>query len=103
MLRRREVPGVRSGRPLPRTIAPATAQAIVRMAQAVRMLGARYLLTGISPEMARALVALDFDSAELRTLPQLANALDMILDEKTVARERRNSAPKAGGGRRARK
>lgn len=59
-----------------------TARSLLRMATAVRMLGSRCLLTGISPEMARTLVELDFDAASLQTLPQLSDGLLRVLAEK---------------------
>lgn len=59
-----------------------TARSLLRMAGAVRMLGSRCLLTGITPEMARTLVELDFDAASVQTLPQLSDALLRVLAEK---------------------
>jgi rsbT co-antagonist protein RsbR len=59
-----------------------TARSLVRMAQAVRLLGSRCIVTGISPKMAQALVTLSFDLADVRTLPQLADALALVLAEK---------------------
>ena len=40
------------------------------------------LLTGISPEMARTLIQLDFDATDVQTLPQLSDALVRVLSEK---------------------
>lgn len=62
-------------------IAAETAQSLLRMAQAVRLLGARCLITGLSPTMTRTLVGLDFDSSQVVTLPQLADALRLVLGE----------------------
>lgn len=63
-------------------IAAGTAASLLRMAQSVRLLGSRCILTGLSPEMAKTLVKLDFDSSQVVTLPQLADALAMVLTEK---------------------
>lgn len=60
-------------------ISKSTAQALFRMAQAVRLLGSHCILTGLSPEMARTLVAIDFDSSNILTLPNLAEAIDHVL------------------------
>lgn len=64
------------------SIAAETARSLLRMAQAVRMLGSRCLMTGISPEMARTLIQLDFDATDVQTLPQLSDALVRVLSEK---------------------
>lgn len=60
----------------------ATAQALIRLANATRMLGASCLLTGLSAEMARILVTLDQDFSCLRTLPRLADALVVVFAER---------------------
>jgi len=67
-------------------ISPTTAQSLLRMTQAMRLLGTRPLLTGISPAMAQTLVALNFDISQLATLPQLADALALVLAEKSGMR-----------------
>jgi len=74
-------------------LAPATARSLLRMTEAMRMLGTRPLLTGISPSIAQALVALDFDISQTVVLPQLADALAMVLAEK--AGTRKNSSGQA--------
>lgn len=68
------------------TIARATAQALFRMAQAVRLLGSQCILTGISPDMARTLVEIDFDSTNIMTLPNLAEALNHVLGKHSRSR-----------------
>lgn len=68
-----------------------TARSLLRMASAVRMLGARCLLTGISAEMARTLVQLDFDTADVQVLPQLSDALLRVFADK--GQRLRSSAP----------
>lgn len=71
-------------------IAQTTARSLVQMAQAMRMLGTRPMLTGISPEMALTLVGLDFDISQVPTLPQLADALALVLAEKSRVRKRKS-------------
>lgn len=68
------------------TIARGTAQALFRMAQAVRLLGSQCILTGISPDMARTLVEIDFDSTNIMTLPNLAEALNHVLGKNSRSR-----------------
>lgn len=60
-------------------IASTTAQAVLRMVQAVRLLGAQCLITGLSPAMARTLVSHNFDSSQVATLPQMEDALALVL------------------------
>ncbi len=60
-------------------IAAATAKSLSTMAQAVRFIGARSLMTGLGPEMAKTLVEFGFDSSQVVTLPQLADALALLL------------------------
>ena len=60
-------------------IVPATAASLLRMTQAVRLLGATCLMTGISPAAAQTLVALDFNGSQVRIFPQLADALAVAL------------------------
>jgi rsbT co-antagonist protein RsbR len=77
-------------------IAAATARSLVQMAHAVRLLGSRCILTGISPQMAQTLVSLSFDIAEVQALPQLADALAFVLSEK--AKKRNSHADSSGRG-----
>lgn len=74
------------------TIAAGTAQSLLRMAAAVRLLGARCILTGISAEMAQTMVGLGFDQANVATVPQLADALAHVLGRQSQL------APKTPGG-----
>lgn len=60
-------------------IASTTAQSILRMVQAVRLLGAQCLITGLSPAMARTLVAHNFDSSQVVTLSHMEDALALVL------------------------
>jgi rsbT co-antagonist protein RsbR len=65
-------------------IAPATAASLLRMVQAVKLLGARCIITGISPTMARTLVSLHFQGAHVVTLPLLADALELVLKQRAM-------------------
>ena len=53
----------------------AVARALLRAAAAVRLLGVEPILTGIRPEVARALVALDVDLKGLVTLSTLQDGI----------------------------
>lgn len=51
------------------------ARALVDAARAARLVGARVLLTGISPEVAATLVGLDVDLTGITTLATLASGI----------------------------
>lgn len=70
-------------------IASTTAQSVLRMVQAVRLLGAQCLITGLSPAMARTLVTHNFDSSQVVTLPQMEDALALVLG----SRKQRDARP----------
>jgi anti-anti-sigma factor len=55
------------------------AQHVLRAAQAVRLLGSRVVLVGLSPEMARTVVDLGLDLAGVRTLGSLQDGLALAL------------------------
>jgi rsbT co-antagonist protein RsbR len=74
-------------------IAAGTADSLLRIAQAVRLLGSRCIVTGISPAVAQALVSLDFDGSQLVTLPQLADGLTLVLKEKALLRAPASISP----------
>lgn len=59
---------------------PATFEHLTRLARAVELLGARCLFTGLSPAVARALVAMDLDLGAIRTLPTLKEGLRAVID-----------------------
>jgi len=61
-----------------------TARALLRLAQAVRLLGARCLLTGIGAQLASALVGLTFELSDVTALPTLADAIAHVLRERGV-------------------
>jgi rsbT co-antagonist protein RsbR len=52
------------------------AQSLIDMAQAVRLLGARTLLSGIRPEVARTLAGLDIDLGTRQSVANLGEALE---------------------------
>jgi anti-anti-sigma factor len=55
----------------------AVAQQLMRTAQAVRLLGARTLLSGIRPDVARTLVELDVDFGNLLSVANIGEALEL--------------------------
>jgi anti-anti-sigma factor len=57
----------------------ATAERLLRIASAVELLGARCMLTGIRPAVARSMVALDATFRRMRTLRTLEQALQACL------------------------
>ena len=65
-------------------VGPDTARSLLRMAQAVRLLGARCLLTGIGAQLASALVGLTFELSDVTALPTLADAIAYVLQERGV-------------------
>jgi rsbT co-antagonist protein RsbR len=70
------------------TVDPAVADALVRAAQAVRLLGASVVLTGIRPEVAQTLVGLGVDLQGIATCGTLRAGLDHA-----EARRRRGKLP----------
>ena len=67
-------------------VATTTMPAIVRMVRAIGLLGAACMLTGIGPEVARQVVALELDSSRIRVLGQLSDALALVLADKGALR-----------------
>ncbi|MDI1433412.1 PAS domain-containing protein [Polyangium sorediatum] len=57
------------------TVDAATAQHLVRVASAVRLLGCEGIITGIRPSVAKTLVGIDVDLAQIRTLQSFKDAL----------------------------
>lgn len=68
------VPAPDAGRAV-RTIDAHVAEALVRLARAVRLLGAETVITGISPEVAQALVQIGVDLGDLVTLGDLRSGI----------------------------
>lgn len=56
------------------------ANALMNAARAARLLGARVLLTGVSPEVARILVQIDADLGDITTLGTLASGIALALE-----------------------
>ncbi len=62
------------------------ANALIRTAQSIRLLGARVLLTGIRPEVAQALVGLGIDLSDIVTYSTLQNGIEAALRQKPTGR-----------------
>lgn len=58
-----------------RTVGVETVEQLVRMARAVRLLGAAYVLTGVGPAVAQEMVTAGLDLQELRVFRSLREAL----------------------------
>lgn len=71
-------------------VGPQTAQSIVQMAEAVKLLGAGCVVTGIKPELAALVANLDVQFRGLPTLPSLSDALILVLRERGLRLQRRN-------------
>lgn len=67
-------------------LGPATMPALLRMVQAIRLLGATCLLTGIRPEVARQIVELGPEDTPIRALAHMSDALALVLAEKGALR-----------------
>lgn len=67
-------------------IAPSTMPAILRMVRAIGLLGAACLLTGIRPDVAQQIVALDDGDRRIRSLARLSDALALVLADKGALR-----------------
>lgn len=67
-------------------IAPTTMPAILRMVRAIGLLGAACLLTGIRPDVAQQIVALDEGDRRIRSLARLSDALALVLADKGALR-----------------
>lgn len=61
-----------------------TADHFIRMAKAVRLLGASCFLTGISPPVAQTLAQLNVDTSSVRTVQRLSDALREVFRELNV-------------------
>ncbi len=64
------------------------ANALLRSAQAVRLLGAEVLLTGIRPEVAQTIVGLGLDLSHIRTMASLQDGIIYALSRQEKARPR---------------
>lgn len=63
-------------------LAPVTMPALLRMVQAIGLLGAACILTGIRPALARQLAELTPNTGALRTLAHMSDALAFVLAER---------------------
>ncbi len=61
-----------------------TAKSLLRLSQAVRLLGGRCLLTGVSAQLATTLVGMSFELHDVEALPTLADAIAQVLRERGV-------------------
>jgi rsbT co-antagonist protein RsbR len=61
-----------------------TADHFIRMAKAVRLLGASCYITGISPAIAQTLAQLNVDTSTARTVQKLSDALRQVFHELAV-------------------
>lgn len=62
-----------------------TANHVLRIVSAARLLGAEVLLTGLRGDVARMMVGLDIDTSRMTTLPTVEEALDRCLSRKRGA------------------
>ena len=62
-----------------------TADHFIKMAKAVRLLGADCILSGINPGIAQTLTHIGVDLTGIRTLRNLRDALQVFLREQTAA------------------
>lgn len=67
-----------------RAVESETAKSLLRLSQAVGLLGGRCLLTGVSPQLATVLVEMNFELREVEALPTLAEAIGRVLRERGV-------------------
>ncbi|MBI5546982.1 MAG: XylR N-terminal domain-containing protein [Deltaproteobacteria bacterium] len=65
-----------------------TADHFIKMAKAVRLLGAEPILTGISPSIAQTLTHIGVDLDGIRTLRSLRDALSALLQKEVIVEER---------------
>jgi rsbT co-antagonist protein RsbR len=65
----------------------ATADHFLRMARAVRLLGAECVLTGINPQIAGTIVQMGMDLSDIVTLRTLRNALQDFVDRQSSEQE----------------
>lgn len=63
-------------------------QALMRMAQSIRLLGCRCLMTGIPPALAVAFIKLELNMSEVPALPSLAEALTVVFRERGMVFKR---------------
>lgn len=70
-------------------IEPGTMPALLRMLRAIELLGATCLWTGVGPDVARQVIAIDGGATPMRAYGRLADALAVVLAAKDTARQPR--------------
>jgi rsbT co-antagonist protein RsbR len=65
---------------------PGSMSALLRMVRAIELLGARCLWTGLGPDVACQIVALDAGPTPIRTFARLADALALVLTPRGASR-----------------
>ncbi|ACL24816.1 PAS domain-containing protein [Chloroflexus aggregans] len=69
------------------------ADALIRAARAVRLLGAHVILTGISPEVAQTVVSLGADLSVFETRATLQDGIALVMNNQIAPAPRRNDNP----------
>ncbi|GIV91172.1 MAG: histidine kinase [Chloroflexus sp.] len=69
------------------------ADALIRAARAVRLLGAHVILTGISPEVAQTVVSLGADLSVFETRATLQDGIALVMNNQIASAPRRNDNP----------
>jgi len=65
---------------------PGSMPALLRMVRAIELLGARCLWTGLGPDIARQIIALDAGGTPIRAFARLADALALVLGKTGTSR-----------------
>jgi len=74
-----------------------TAERLVRILRAIRLLGAEGMVTGIRPAVAHTLSTLGADFAGARTFSNLREAIKACMRERGSTKDRRDQGARAGG------
>lgn len=70
-------------------VEPGTMPGLLRMSRAIELLGATCLWTGVGPELARQVIAIDAGATPMRSYGRLADALAAVLAAKEPGRRAR--------------
>ena len=79
------------------TVDEGTAERLVRILRAIRLLGAEGMVTGIRPAVAHTLSTLGADFAGARTFSNLREAIKACMRERGSTKDRRDQGARAGG------